>query len=72
MGFTENKGRPELEEGFPPNSPSSPSVEGNAEKERGRDLGGRVLGRHSLLGHLSSPGWQVHGLPTITASPLCH
>lgn len=35
MGFTKNKGQPEPEEGFPPNSPSSPCAVGKeAEKVR--------------------------------------
>lgn len=55
VGFTENKGRPELEEGFPPNSPSSAAAVGKeAEGVQGDGPGGGgALGRYSLLGHLS-------------------
>lgn len=76
MGLPKNKGQPDPEEGFPPNSPSSPSAAGKeAEKVRSEVglegegcEGGAAPVRHPGLGHLS----QVHVPPTVTSFPVCH
>lgn len=71
MGFTKIKGQPELEEGFPPNSPSSPSAVGKEVEKvrwayRGRGAG-ETLTSWAFITRLT-----VHAILTVTNFPVWH
>lgn len=71
MGFTKkNKGQREPEEGFPPNSPSSPSAVGKEAEKVGWACGGRGTSEApsswAFITRLT-----VHAILTVTNFPVC-
>lgn len=73
MGFVKNKGRPEPAEGFPPNSPSSPSEDGKAaEKVQEVDPEGERHWRDALssgVHHQADKSMPSNGHKGPTPSP---